>query len=177
MDPISVTGALGETFAGMSPELRRGLRAFVAGSSLPCIAVTLFYVGRAHLKRKQKQKKSAKKPFVFEHFVLLLPVVFGVINSLVQNSELTRVLGAGNYTLKMAIVGLAVGLLFASVGTFGGSDLPQELFTFGIAPDSVKSPKKIEEHRRQALLFAPPLYAAIWALLVGGTNVLMRTAA
>lgn len=171
-DPMSAEGRWGRVLSDMSPGLRRALRAFVAGSSLPCFVVTMFYVSRAYKRRGQRTKK-----FVFEDFVLVLPAIFGAINMLAQNAELTRMLGAGNYTLKMAIVGVAVGLAFSYAGTFGGANLPQELFTFGISdPKKVKSAKKREEVRRRALIFAPLLYALIWGVVIAGVNTLMRTA-
>ena len=171
-DPMSADGAWGQALSGLTPGLRRAMRAFVAGSSFPAIAVTLSYMAAAHA---AKGRLNPALRFSFERFAVLLPVVFGVVNAAAQNADLTRVLGAGNYTLKMALVGAAVGLAFAWFGTFGGANLPQELFTFGI-PSGPGASGAGEHVRRRALLFAPLLYAAIWGIIVAGVNVLMRTA-
>ncbi len=136
----------------------------------------MMYVASAH-KQRGRHSASLKKKFVFEDFALALPLLFGVVNAMAQNAELTRVVGAGNYTLKMAIVGAAFGLFLSYMGTFGGANLPQELFTFGVAdPKKIKSSKKREEVRRRALFFAPIVYAVVWGGVIAGVNVLMRTA-
>jgi multisubunit Na+/H+ antiporter MnhC subunit len=117
---------------------KRNLLAFVIGSSILSTAVTLAYVGRAY-----GQTGGADSSFRMEQAAVFIPIVYGFANVLLVNLNID----SKRPFLNAVMVGAALGLLFASVGTSLGANQMFDL-------------------EREQFLYAPPLYAAIMSLIV-----------
>jgi hypothetical protein len=144
----------------MNKSLKYGGRAFVVGSSLVATILTFLYVGHAW---QQKHGKHDDDAFRYEVFAIGLPLVFGIVNALVQSKALTKAVG-GSYYVKMAIVGALVGIGLSYYGNFY-VDLPKDLF--GMSKDK----------RKNTLVFTPIVYALVWGLLIASLNKFMKVAA
>jgi len=95
---------------------KRALKAFVVGSSLPAVAVTMTYTGVANYR--------SKTPVHFEPLVAVVPGVLGAMNTA---SVMTQdKFGTGPLKTQLAF-GAATGLLMSLIGRFG-FDLPDRIF-------------------------------------------------
>jgi hypothetical protein len=94
--------------------------AFVIGSSIPVTLITLTYVGLAW--------KKAGRPdsLPFEMFAIILPILLGLFN--VLHVYFLKITGDPNVSLYL---GMALGLLFSSIGTFA-LNLPERIFKMKI---------------------------------------------
>ncbi len=124
-------------------------RAFVAGSSILAVAITFTYVGGAYL------KNDRPKDFPYPWFALIVPVLFGLWN-IVLNRIPSH--SSSGYTKKMILGGAVFGLLLSFLGSVV-LDVPKKLNAFGW-------PKK----KWIPLATAWALYAVIWGVIVNLIN-------
>lgn len=128
---------------------QRAFQAFVVGSSVLAVGLTLAYTGRAWT------TANMPRTYPFVASVLLLPVVFGLSNMLVNSVQADS---SRAYTLQMLIFGAVFGLGLSTVGRFVVR-APEKLRAFGW-PDKKWLPT----------VAAPVLYALVWGVLINLLN-------
>ncbi len=124
--------------------MRRTAKGFVIGSSLPATLWPLVGLGY--------EGRDLVAGAVDWYFVgLFFPILFGLTNALSVN------LGLSSRRRGMALIGAVMGLVSASVGTFG-ANIPE--IVYGLHGNA----------RYLALLGGPVFYGAVWALPVYSLN-------
>eukprot|EP01083_Nonionella_stella_P066699 175871_1 len=102
--------------------MKHYLLAFVIGSSLVSTFVTFGYLSYYVNLRK---KSFTYKPFPYELFPFIIPIMIGIVNVL----NVCIVLNTKRNRLIPFLVGAISGILFSFIGRFG-FDLPRKLFHF-----------------------------------------------
>lgn len=89
-------------FKRLPGETRYTVRAFAVGALLGFLPLAVNYA-------RGDGKEDDETPWI----LALAPALLGAANALAQRDDLTQILGAGNYAVKMVLVGALVGLLVA----------------------------------------------------------------
>ena len=121
------------------------LKAFIVGSSLPCVIISLAYIGNGWIDETREEE-----PVPFEYVAIAIPLLFGLWNAgALSVSKLTR--------MNMTITGLLFGIFLSNVGTHV-LNAPVDVFEF-------------PEHLWYVpMILAPFLYAFVWGVIVYAVN-------
>lgn len=110
--------------------------AFIAGSSLPSVAVTMMYVGYYF------RKKGGPSDIHFEKFALVIPLFYGIFAVIEKK-----------YIKNPLVTGALLGLFLSFMGRFI-LGLPQKMFGFS------------SQNEYQVHIIAMILYAMIFKFIV-----------